>query len=81
MARRAGKLVGRFGVRTVLTCGLLMMASGMLLLARIGPTGSAIGFVIFPGILVTAGIALSIVPSTIAATQGATPAQAWPPGW
>ncbi len=76
VAQRAGKLVSRFGVRTVLTSGLVMMASGMLLLARIGPTGSAIGFVVFPGLLVAAGIALSIVPSTIAATQGATPAQA-----
>ncbi len=76
VAQRAGKLVGRFGVRTVLTCGLLMMASGMLLLGRIGPSGSALGFVIFPGCLVAAGIALSIVPSTIAATQGATQAQA-----
>jgi EmrB/QacA subfamily drug resistance transporter len=76
VARRAGKLVGRFGVRTVLTSGLLMMASGILLLTRIQPSGSAIGFVIFPGILVAAGIALSIVPSTIAATQGVTPAQA-----
>ena len=53
-----------------------MMASGILLLARIGPSGSAIGFVIFPGILVAAGIGLSIVPSTIVATQGAGPAQA-----
>jgi EmrB/QacA subfamily drug resistance transporter len=76
VARRAGKLVGRFGVRTVLTCGLLMMAAGILLLSRIQPTGSSVGFVIFPGILVAAGIALSIVPSTIAATQGATPQQA-----
>jgi EmrB/QacA subfamily drug resistance transporter len=76
VARQAGKLVGSFGVRRVLTGGLLMMASGMLLLARIGPSGSAVGFIIFPGILVAAGIALSIVPSTIAATQGATPAQA-----
>ncbi len=76
VARQAGRLIGRFGVRQVLTGGLLMMASGMLLLARIGPSGSAIGFIIFPGILVTAGIALSIVPSTIAATQGATPAEA-----
>src|ERR1700722_1690682 len=75
-ARQAGKLVSRFGVRSVLLSGLLMMATGMLLLARIGPTGSAIWFVVFPGLLVAAGIALSIVPSTIAATQGATPAQA-----
>ncbi|HTX01289.1 MAG TPA: MFS transporter, partial [Acidimicrobiales bacterium] len=70
-AQRAGRLVGRFGVRKVLACGLTMMATGMLLLARINSSGSAVGYVVFPGLLVAAGIGLSIVPSTIAATQGA----------
>jgi EmrB/QacA subfamily drug resistance transporter len=75
-ARLAGRLVGRFGVRPVLGAGLVMLACGLLLLARIGPTGSALGFVLLPGILVAAGIGLSVVPSTIAATQAAGPAQA-----
>ena len=35
-ASQAGKLVGRFGVRAVLGSGLVIMASGMLLFARIG---------------------------------------------
>ena len=38
-ARQAGKLVGMFGLRTVLTSGLVLLASGLLLFARIGPTG------------------------------------------
>ncbi len=75
-ARQAGRLVGLFGVRAVLTGGLVMLASGLLLLARIGPTGSSIGFIVLPGILVAMGIGLSIVPSTIAATQSVTPQQA-----
>ena len=75
-ARQAGKLVGLFGVRSVLTGGLVMLASGLLLLARIGPTGSSIGFIVLPGILVAMGIGLSIVPSTIAATQSVEPRQA-----
>ncbi len=75
-ARQAGKLVGLFGVRAVLTGGLVMLASGLLLLARIGPTGSSIGFIVLPGILVAIGIGLSIVPSTIAATQSVAPQQA-----
>lgn len=75
-ASRAGKLVGRFGVRTVLGGGLVMMAAGMLLFARIGASGSAIGYIVLPGVLMAAGIGLSIVPSTIFATQGAGPAQA-----
>ena len=75
-ASRAGRLVSRFGVRAVLGGGLLMMTSGMLLFARIGVSGSPVGYVVLPGLLVAAGIGLSIVPSTIFATQGAGPSQA-----
>lgn len=75
-AQRAGKLVGRFGVRAVLATGLVLLTCGLALLARIGDSGSAIGFVVLPGLLVALGIGLSIVPSTIAATQAAGHQQA-----
>jgi EmrB/QacA subfamily drug resistance transporter len=75
-ASRAGALVGRFGVRSVLGGGLVMLAVGMALLARIGPGGSAIVYVMIPGLITAAGIGMSIVPSTIAATQGAGEGQA-----
>ena len=55
-----------------------MMTVGMLLFARIASGGSAIVYIMLPGILVAAGIGFSIVPSTIAATQGAKPGQAGP---
>jgi EmrB/QacA subfamily drug resistance transporter len=76
IASRAGKLVGRFGVRTVLGSGLIMLTGGLLLFTRIGSSGSPIVYVIIPGVLTAAGIAMSIVPSTIAATQGAKEGQA-----
>ena len=82
VASRAGKFVTRFGVRSVLGGGLLMMTAGMLLFTRIiNYNGSedftlAAIFIIIPGVLTAAGIALSIVPSTIAATQGSKPGQA-----
>ncbi len=76
VASRAGKLVGRFGVRTVLGGGLTMMTAGLVLFTRIAPSGSAAVYVIVPGVLTAAGIAMSIVPSTIAATQGAKEGQA-----
>ncbi|HEU0251021.1 MAG TPA: MFS transporter [Solirubrobacteraceae bacterium] len=75
VAGRAGKLVGRFGVQPVLGGGLVMLSAGMFLLARIGASGSGIVYVMIPGLLTAAGIAMSIVPSTIAATQGAKPGQ------
>jgi EmrB/QacA subfamily drug resistance transporter len=76
VASRTGKLVGRFGVRPVLGGGLVMLSAGMLLLAKIGASGSPIVYVMIPGLLTAAGIAMSIVPSTIAATQGAKEGQA-----
>jgi EmrB/QacA subfamily drug resistance transporter len=75
-ASRAGRLVGRFGVRPVLGGGLLMLALGQVLLARVAPSGSGIVYVMIPGLLAAAGIGMSIVPSTIAATQGAKEGQA-----
>ena len=75
-ASRAGKLVGRFGVRPVLGGGLIMLAVGQVLMARIAPSGSGIVYIMIPGLLATAGIGMSIVPSTIAATQGAKEGQA-----
>jgi EmrB/QacA subfamily drug resistance transporter len=76
VAPRAGKLVGQFGVRPVLGSGLIMLTAGMVLLTRIGPSGSGIVYIMIPGLLTAAGIAMAIVPSTIAATQGAKEGQA-----
>jgi EmrB/QacA subfamily drug resistance transporter len=76
VASRAGRLVSHFGVRPVLGSGLIMLTAGMLLLAKIGSSGSAVVYVMIPGLLTAAGIAMSIVPSTIAATQGAREGQA-----
>jgi EmrB/QacA subfamily drug resistance transporter len=76
VASRAGRLVSHFGVRPVLGSGLIMLTAGLLLFTRIGTSGSPVVYVMIPGLLTAAGIAMSIVPSTIAATQGATEGQA-----
>ncbi len=76
VASRTGKLVSSFGVRPVLGGGLIMLTAGMLLLAKVASSGSPIIYIMIPGLLVAAGIAMSIVPSTIAATQGAKEGQA-----
>lgn len=76
VASRTGKLVSTFGVRPVLGGGLVMLTVGLLLLAKVGPSGSPIVYIMLPGLLTAAGIAMSIVPSTIAATQGAGEGQA-----
>jgi EmrB/QacA subfamily drug resistance transporter len=75
VASQAGKLVSRFGVRSVLGGGLMLMTAGLLLFTKIAASGSAIVYVVVPGVLTAAGIGMSIVPSTIAATQGAKQGQ------
>jgi len=76
VASRTGRMVSAFGVRPVLGGGLVMLTAGLLLLAKVGSSGSPIVYVMLPGLLAAAGIAMSIVPSTIAATQGAKEGQA-----
>jgi EmrB/QacA subfamily drug resistance transporter len=76
VASRTGKLVSHFGVRPVLGGGLVMLTAGLLLLAKVGSSGSPVVYIMIPGLLTAAGIAMSIVPSTIAATQGAKEGQA-----
>jgi EmrB/QacA subfamily drug resistance transporter len=76
VASRAGRLVSHFGVRAVLGGGLVMLGTGMLLLAQVNSSGSGVVYIMIPGILTAAGIAMSIVPSTIAATQSAKEGQA-----
>jgi EmrB/QacA subfamily drug resistance transporter len=75
VARRSGGLVSRFGVRAVLGSGLMMMTAGMLLYTKIAASGSSLVYIVIPGVLTAAGIGMSIVPSTIAATQGAKQGQ------
>lgn len=75
-ASQAGRLVNRFGVRPVLGGGLILMACGLALLGRIGSGGSAVQYVMLPGLLTAMGIGFSIVPSTIAATHSAGAEQA-----
>jgi EmrB/QacA subfamily drug resistance transporter len=76
VASRAGKLVSAFGARAVLGGGLTLMTAGLLLFTKVAASGSAIVYVVVPGVLTAAGIGMSIVPSTIVATQGAKQGQA-----
>jgi EmrB/QacA subfamily drug resistance transporter len=75
-AMHAGRLVMRFGAGPVLGFGLSLMAAGMALFSRIAVGGDYISDFLLPSLLVSTGIGLSIVPSTIAATASAAPGEA-----
>jgi EmrB/QacA subfamily drug resistance transporter len=75
-ATHAGRLVARFGAGPVLGAGLGLMAAGLALFSRVTVGGDYISDFMLPSLLVSSGIGLSIVPSTIAATATAAPGEA-----
>jgi EmrB/QacA subfamily drug resistance transporter len=75
-ATQAGALVARFGAGPLLGVGLSVMAVGMALFARIAVNGSYVSSFMLPSLLVSIGIGLSVVPSTIAATATTAPGEA-----
>ncbi len=64
------RLVARFGVRRVVTTGMLFASGGLLLLTGVHPGASYLSAVLPGGVLAGLGMGLGLVPSTIAATQG-----------
>jgi EmrB/QacA subfamily drug resistance transporter len=75
-ATRAPRLVARFGAGPLLGTGLTLMAVGLALFGRIAVDGGYVQDLVLPGMLVSVGLGLSIVPSTIAATAGVAPQEA-----
>jgi EmrB/QacA subfamily drug resistance transporter len=62
-------LVRRFGVRPVLSAGMLSAAAGMALLSGVTPGGTYVGAVLPGGVLASLGMGLSLVSATIAAME------------
>jgi EmrB/QacA subfamily drug resistance transporter len=69
-ATLAPRFVNRFGVRAVLTTGMLTAAVGLALFTQISETASYWETVLPAGILSATGLGTSMVPVTIAAVQG-----------
>jgi EmrB/QacA subfamily drug resistance transporter len=72
----APRLVARFGIRPVVTSGMLAAATGLLLFTGVRPGGSYVALVLPGGVLSGLGMGLGLVSSTIAATQGVPPGEA-----
>ena len=66
----APRLVARFGIRNVLTGGMLSAAGGLALLTGLEPGSSYAAHFLPGGLLAAAGLGFSLVPATIAAVQG-----------
>lgn len=64
LSSRAGALAERIGPRRPMTVGPLMMAAGMLLLARIGPGASYVTDVLPGAVIFGLGLSLNVAPLT-----------------
>lgn len=63
-------LVRRFGIRVALALGASIGTVGLLLFARVSPTGALLGNIIIPSLVVSLGFSLMFVPVTVAAVSG-----------
>jgi EmrB/QacA subfamily drug resistance transporter len=70
------RVVIRVGAKPLLVAGMAALTVGLALFAQISPTGTYLGDVVAPSILVAAGIGLSFVPATICAVAGVAPSEA-----
>lgn len=71
----APRLVSRFGVRPVLTGGMLLAAVGLLWLTDLSAGGSYFTDVLPGGVLATLGIGSALVPATIIGVKGVPAAE------
>jgi predicted MFS family arabinose efflux permease len=66
----ASRMVIRVGTKPLLVAGLLAQAIGLGWFSQLTPTGSYLGEVLVPSLLVAIGIGISFVPVTISAVAG-----------
>jgi EmrB/QacA subfamily drug resistance transporter len=71
-AGAASQLVTRAGPKPVLVLGLVLTAIGLLWFSRVSVGGGYVGDVLFPSLIVAAGLGFSFVPLTIVAVAGVT---------
>jgi EmrB/QacA subfamily drug resistance transporter len=71
----APRFVARFGLRTVITGGMLSAAAGLFVLTTLQPGSSYAAPFLPGGLLAALGLGFSLVPATIAAVQGVPAAE------
>jgi MFS family permease len=72
----ASRLVLRFGAKALLVTGMGLQTVGLLLFTQVSVSGTYLGTILVPGLLVATGLGLSIVPATISAVAGVAPKEA-----
>ncbi|MEP6955088.1 MAG: MFS transporter [Solirubrobacteraceae bacterium] len=75
-AQMASRLATRIGPGVVLTGGMTLIATGLLLFSGMSAGGSYAADVLLPGVVTALGIGFSFVPVTITAVSGVRPSEA-----
>ncbi|NLU66109.1 MFS transporter [Streptomyces sp. HNM0574] len=71
-----GRLMGRFGMKPLLSGGLLVLALGLVWLAAVEPTGTFLVDVLPASLVAALGMSLAYIPGLMAAMSGAPQEQA-----
>ena len=72
----ASRLVTRIGAKPLLVAGMAALTLGLALFTAVSATGTYLGSVLVPSLLVAIGIGLAFVPATISAVAGVAPHEA-----
>ncbi|MGW0535969.1 MFS transporter [Streptomyces sp. NPDC003032] len=76
MTAVTARLLGRFGAKSLIGSGLLVLALGLLWLSQVGPTGSFVIDVLPASLVAALGMSLAYIPAMMAAMAGAPQEQA-----
>ncbi|MEV0115624.1 MFS transporter [Streptomyces sp. NPDC050844] len=76
MTAITARLLGRFGAKSLIGTGLLVLALGLVWLAQVGPTGSFLIDVLPASLVAALGMSLAYIPAMMAAMSGAPQEQA-----
>ncbi|MFE0133450.1 MFS transporter [Streptomyces sp. NPDC059037] len=76
MTAITARLLGRFGAKSLIGTGLLVLALGLVWLAQVGPTGSFVIDVLPASLVAALGMSLAYIPAMMAAMSGAPQEQA-----
>ena len=68
-----GKLVGKYGFKTLLVTGLLLLTGSLIWFSQVPVEGSYLVHVLPASILAATGMSLAYIPGTIASMSGAKP--------
>ena len=69
----APRVVNRFGFKTAIVAGMLLLAAGMVLMSLVRPDGSFVADVLPASLIAAAGMSVAFIPSLGTAIQSARP--------